>query len=157
VKNRFQNLPFKCNLQRYTTVTKDGITLPLDIGTRVQCRWRDAQLYPAGLLESTWFQRVHPIQSVFLVSQRLLPTSACCRYDPVRVIERRQGQSGPQPEEYEYYVHYEQFNRRLDTWVTIADMDVSTAEQEEVGPDGKKKRKHEEHDEVGGAVQVESS
>lgn len=95
-----------------TTVTADGVTLPLDIGTRVQCRWRDAQLYP------------------------------------VRVIERRQGQSGPQPEEYEYYVHYEQFNRRLDTWVTIADMDLSTAEQEELGPDGKKKRKHEDaHDE----------
>ena len=96
-----------------TTVTADGITLPLDIGTRVQCRWRDAQLYP------------------------------------VRVIERRQGQSGPQPEEYEYYVHYEQFNRRLDTWVTIKDMDIKTAEQDEVGPDGKRKRKHAEeaHDE----------
>ena len=65
---------------------------------------------------------------------------------PIRVIERRAGPGGKEAqEEYEYYVHYEQFNRRLDTWVTIADMDLSTAEQDE---DGKKKRKAEhEHDE----------
>jgi histone acetyltransferase MYST1 len=32
--------------------------------------------------------------------------------------------------------------------VTIADMNLATAEQEEFGPDGKKKRKHEDaHDE----------
>jgi hypothetical protein len=70
----------------------------MEVGTRVQCRWRDAQLYP------------------------------------VRVIERRCGGNGPAPEEYEYYVHYEQFNRRLDTWVTIAEMDIGSAEQ--VGPGG---------------------
>ena len=91
-----------------TTVTADGIRLPLDIGTRVQCRWRDGQLYP------------------------------------VRVIERRTGSPAGVPEEYEYYVHYEQFNRRLDTWVTIADMDVKTAEQDE---DKKKRKAEEAHDE----------
>eukprot|EP00227_Mantoniella_beaufortii_P009750 CAMPEP_0197575486 /NCGR_PEP_ID=MMETSP1326-20131121/866_1 /TAXON_ID=1155430 /ORGANISM="Genus nov. species nov., Strain RCC2288" /LENGTH=487 /DNA_ID=CAMNT_0043138263 /DNA_START=129 /DNA_END=1592 /DNA_ORIENTATION=- len=88
-----------------TSVTAEGVTLPMDIGTRVMCRWRDAQLYP------------------------------------VRVIERRMGQSGPAPEEYEYYVHYEQFNRRLDTWVMIGEMDMTSVEAEEYGPDGKKKRK----------------
>ncbi len=91
-----------------TIVTSDGVRLPLDIGTRVQCRWRDGKLYP------------------------------------VRVIERRVGSPAANPEEYEYYVHYEQFNRRLDTWVTIAEMDAKSAEQD----DDKKKRKHEEaHDE----------
>ena len=61
-------------------VTPDGIRLHMDIGTRVQCRWRDGSLYP------------------------------------VRVIERRPAgdtKGVPIPEEYEYYVHYEQFNRRL--------------------------------------------
>jgi len=63
---------------------------------------------------------------------------------PVRVIERRAGPKGVLgQEEYEYYVHYEQFNRRLDTWVTIADMDLDTAETD----DDKKKRKAEEVDE----------
>ena len=90
-----------------TTVTADGIRLPMDIGTRVQCRWRDGTMYP------------------------------------VRVIERRPGSKEGVPEEYEYYVHYEQFNRRLDTWVTIAEMDVKSAEQDEAA----KKRKAEEHDE----------
>ena len=87
----------------------DGVGIPLDIGARVQCKWRDGQMYP------------------------------------VRVIERRAGPKGKEAqEEYEYYVHYEQFNRRLDTWVTIAEMDLSTAEQDEPG----KKRKHEDaHDE----------
>jgi histone acetyltransferase MYST1 len=78
----------------------------MDIGTRVQCRWRDGQFYP------------------------------------VRVIERRPGSAAGNPEEYEYYVHYEQFNRRLDTWVTVADMNVKSAEQ-----DDPKKRGAEEHDE----------
>ena len=64
----------------------DGVGIPLDIGARVQCKWRDGQMYP------------------------------------VRVIERRAGPKGKEAqEEYEYYVHYEQFNRRLDTWVTIAE------------------------------------
>ena len=61
-----------------------------------------------------------------------------------RVIERRTGSPAGVPEEYEYYVHYEQFNRRLDTWVTIADMDVKTAEQDE---DKKKRKAEEAHDE----------
>ena len=89
-----------------TITTADGVRLPMDIGTRVQCRWRDGQFYP------------------------------------VRVIERRPGSAAGNPEEYEYYVHYEQFNRRLDTWVTVADMNVKSAEQ-----DDPKKRGAEEHDE----------
>ena len=84
-----------------------GVMLPLDVGARVSCRWRDGQMYP------------------------------------VRVIERRAGPKGVLgQDEYEYYVHYEQFNRRLDTWVTIADMDLDTAETD----DDKKKRKAEEVD-----------
>ena len=89
-----------------TITTADGVRLPMDIGTRVQCRWRDGQLYP------------------------------------VRVIERRPGDAKGNPEEYEYYVHYEQFNRRLDTWVTVAEMDAKSAEQ-----DDPKKRGAGGHDE----------
>ena len=73
-----------------------GVGIPLDIGARVQCKWRDGQMYP------------------------------------VRVIERRAGPKGKEAqEEYEYYVHYEQFNRRLDTWVTIAEMDLGTMRHDE--------------------------
>ena len=52
--------------------------------------------------------------------------------------------------DWEYYVHYEQFNRRLDTWVLVAEMDLATVfvpSAPAEGPDGKKnnqKRKHGE-------------
>eukprot|EP00250_Pteridium_aquilinum_P001870 c12077_g1_i1 orf=135-476(+) len=50
--------------------------LPLEVGARVLCRWRDE------------------------------------KYHPVRVIERRKLPTGP--DDYQYYVHYTEFNRRLD-------------------------------------------
>eukprot|EP00268_Persea_americana_P049527 TRINITY_DN5313_c0_g1_i5.p1 TRINITY_DN5313_c0_g1~~TRINITY_DN5313_c0_g1_i5.p1 ORF type:complete len:399 (+),score=53.03 TRINITY_DN5313_c0_g1_i5:76-1272(+) len=64
--------------------------LPLEVGTRVLCRWRDG------------------------------------KYHPVKVIERRRILSGPN--DYEYYVHYTEFNRRLDEWVKLEQLDLDTVE-----------------------------
>ncbi|EPS63196.1 hypothetical protein M569_11589, partial [Genlisea aurea] len=63
--------------------------LPLEVGTRVNCRWRDG------------------------------------KYHPVRVIERRKlfESNG-----YEYYVHYTEFNRRLDEWVKLEHLDLDSVE-----------------------------
>ncbi|CAN6199893.1 unnamed protein product [Urochloa humidicola] len=66
--------------------------LPLEVGTRVMCRWRDQKLHP------------------------------------VKVIERRKGASSSSPADYEYYVHYTEFNRRLDEWVKLEQLDLDTVE-----------------------------
>ncbi|KAL3699918.1 hypothetical protein R1sor_017940 [Riccia sorocarpa] len=65
-------------------------TLPLEVGTRVLCRWRDDKLHP------------------------------------VKVIERRKLLTGP--EEYQYYVHYTEFNRRLDEWVRLDQLELDSVE-----------------------------
>uniref|UniRef100_A0A2P2KDT6 Histone acetyltransferase n=1 Tax=Rhizophora mucronata TaxID=61149 RepID=A0A2P2KDT6_RHIMU len=65
--------------------------MPLEVGTRVMCRWRDG------------------------------------KYHPVKVIERRRMQSGG-PNDYEYYVHYTEFNRRLDEWVKLDQLDLDSVE-----------------------------
>ncbi|CAI0395855.1 unnamed protein product [Linum tenue] len=68
-----------------------GSTLPLEVGTRVMCRWRDS------------------------------------KYHPVKVIERRKvSYSGVS--DYEYYVHYTEFNRRLDEWVKLDQLDLDSVE-----------------------------
>lgn len=62
----------------------------------------------------------------------------------------------PKPEEWEYYVHYLKFNRRMDEWAGLDQLDLSTVDTgdvEVVGPDGKKKKQRaggagaDEHDE----------
>ncbi|OMO84879.1 hypothetical protein COLO4_21821 [Corchorus olitorius] len=65
--------------------------LPLEVGTRVMCRWRDA------------------------------------KYHPVKVIERRKVPYGG-ANDYEYYVHYTEFNRRLDEWVKLEQLDLDSVE-----------------------------
>ncbi|KAJ0087323.1 hypothetical protein Patl1_08441 [Pistacia atlantica] len=65
--------------------------LPLEVGTRVMCRWRDG------------------------------------KYHPVKVIERRKTNYGG-PNDYEYYVHYTEFNRRLDEWVKLEQLDLDSVE-----------------------------
>ncbi|XP_034226169.1 histone acetyltransferase of the MYST family 2-like isoform X2 [Prunus dulcis] len=65
--------------------------LPLEVGTRVMCRWRDS------------------------------------KYHPVKVIERRRTHCGG-PNDYEYYVHYTEFNRRLDEWVKLDQLDLDSVE-----------------------------
>ncbi|KAF9605185.1 hypothetical protein IFM89_014298 [Coptis chinensis] len=68
---------------------------PLEVGTRVLCRWRDG------------------------------------KYHPVKVIERRRMHCGG-PSEFEYYVHYTEcfvsFNRRLDEWVKLEQLDLDSVE-----------------------------
>ncbi|GMH22420.1 hypothetical protein Nepgr_024263 [Nepenthes gracilis] len=66
-------------------------TLPLEVGTRVMCRWRDG------------------------------------KFHLVKVIERRKFQSAGS-HDYEYYVHYMDFNRRLDEWVKLEQFDLDTVE-----------------------------
>nr|GLL44475.1 histone acetyltransferase of the MYST family 1-like [Ipomoea trifida] len=65
--------------------------LPLEVGTRVMCRWRDS------------------------------------KYHPVKVIERRKV-SAVGNNDYEYYVHYTEFNRRLDEWVKLEQLDLDSVE-----------------------------
>jgi histone acetyltransferase MYST1 len=69
---------------------KSIIPLPLEVGTRVLCRWRDDKLHP------------------------------------VKVIERRKLPSGP--DDYQYYVHYNEFNRRLDEWVKLEQLELESVE-----------------------------
>ncbi|MEW5308481.1 MAG: hypothetical protein WDW38_000438 [Sanguina aurantia] len=95
----------------------DGVQLPLEVGMKAKCKWRD------GL------------------------------YRLARVVDRREGQESRDPSKWKYYVHYYGFNRRLDEWVSLEQLDLNTVEVEpavEIGPDGKplKKRKPtaEEHD-----------
>ncbi|KAL0326263.1 UNVERIFIED_CONTAM: Histone acetyltransferase of the MYST family 1 [Sesamum radiatum] len=70
---------------------KKSAILPLEVGTRVNCRWRDG------------------------------------KFHPVKVIERRKLPAGG-PNDYEYYVHYTEFNRRLDEWVKLEQLDLSSVE-----------------------------
>ncbi|KAF8411547.1 hypothetical protein HHK36_004101 [Tetracentron sinense] len=65
--------------------------LPLEVGTRVLCRWRDG------------------------------------KFHPVKVIERRKLQCDG-ASDYEYYVHYTEFNRRLDEWVKLEQLDLDSVE-----------------------------
>eukprot|EP00899_Mesostigma_viride_P003829 jgi/Mesvir1/13447/Mv16512-RA.1 len=48
------------------------------------------------------------------------------KYHQVKIIERRKLETGG----YEYYVHYTEFNRRLDEWATLDQFDLSTIETE---------------------------
>eukprot|EP00249_Psilotum_nudum_P018913 c27018_g1_i1 orf=366-1529(-) len=65
------------------------ISVPLEVGTRVMCRWRDD------------------------------------KYHPVKIIERRKLTG---LNDYQYYVHYTEFNRRLDEWVKVEQLDVESVE-----------------------------
>ena len=45
----------------------------------------------------------------------------------VKIIEKRDSADKPGDAKHvEYYVHYEAFNRRLDTWVSLLDFDLGT-------------------------------
>ncbi|KAH9295035.1 hypothetical protein KI387_038623 [Taxus chinensis] len=70
---------------------KLGFDLPLEVGTRVLCKWRDD------------------------------------KFHPVKIIERRKLPNGA-PNDYEYYVHYTEFNRRLDEWVKLEQLKLDSVE-----------------------------
>lgn len=65
--------------------------LPLEVGTRVLCKWRDG------------------------------------KFHPVKIIERRKLPNGA-TNDYEYYVHYTEFNRRLDEWVKLDQLELDSVE-----------------------------
>ncbi|KAL5724336.1 histone acetyltransferase [Ranunculus cassubicifolius] len=79
------------NSRMESMLSRRGGVLPLEVGTRVMCRWRDG------------------------------------KYHPVKVIERRRMHCGG-PNDYEYYVHYTEFNRRLDEWVKLEQLDLDSVE-----------------------------
>ncbi|KAF4358072.1 hypothetical protein G4B88_021821 [Cannabis sativa] len=59
-------------------------------------------------------------------------TNVMCRwrdnkYHPVKVIERRK-LPYTAPNDYEYYVHYTEFNRRLDEWVKLEQLDLDSVQ-----------------------------
>lgn len=81
----FENPQSSCLLKK-----RKSIPLPLEVGTRVLCRWRDGKLHP------------------------------------VKVIERRKLSTGP--DDYQYYVHYNEFNRRLDEWVKLDQLELESVE-----------------------------
>ncbi|CAJ1958669.1 unnamed protein product [Sphenostylis stenocarpa] len=95
-----------------TTKRRRSSVLPLEVGTRVMCRWRDG------------------------------------KYHPVKVIERRKVPNAI-PSDYEYYVHYTEFNRRLDEWVKLEQLDLDSVEAvvdekvEEKGATGLKMTRHQ--------------
>ncbi|XP_057457160.1 histone acetyltransferase of the MYST family 2-like [Lotus japonicus] len=95
-----------------TSKRRRSSVLPLEVGTRVMCRWRDS------------------------------------KYHPVKVIERRRV-PGCGPNDYEYYVHYTEFNRRLDEWVKLDQLDLDSVEAvvdekvEEKGATGLKMTRHQ--------------
>lgn len=67
---------------------RSSITLPLEVGARVLCRWRDGKLHP------------------------------------VKVIERRKIDG----DLFEYYVHYEEFDKRLDEWMRLDQLELAPVE-----------------------------
>ncbi|XP_022773195.1 histone acetyltransferase of the MYST family 1-like isoform X2 [Durio zibethinus] len=83
--------PAEMTLESEATKKRRSSVLPLEVGTRVMCRWRDG------------------------------------KYHPVKVIERRKMHFGG-PDDYEYYVHYTEFNRRLDEWVKLEQLDLDSVE-----------------------------
>ncbi|KAF2538266.1 hypothetical protein F2Q68_00019024 [Brassica cretica] len=93
---------------------RTGMLLPLEVGTRVSCLWRDG------------------------------------KYHPVKVIERRKNHSDGN-NEYEYYVHYTEFNRRLDEWIRLDQLDLDSVEcalDEKVEDKRKCDLKHPPGDEI---------
>jgi len=70
---------------------KRAAGLPLEVGIRLLCKWRDSKLHP------------------------------------VKIIERRKLPNGF-PQDYQYYVHYTEFNRRLDEWVKLEQFELDSVE-----------------------------
>jgi len=84
---------------------------PLELGAKLLCKWRDAEVKPC------------------------------------EVLERQQNE---ETNEWEYYVHYEGMNRRMDEWVSLDRFDLSSVTEEgKLTRTSKRKYDHEEHEEEG--------
>lgn len=100
-------------------IPRSMVRLPLEVGTLLDCRWRDGKSYPA------------------------------------RIIERRRKPDGG-PDDWDYYVHYRKFNRRMDEWVALSNFNLDTVVPPEPEPPGdgrtrgQKRRLDDEHSEEEG-------
>ena len=86
--------------RRENFVLPSGITEPLDINSKAKCLWRDGSY-----------------RNVKIIEHRI-------KYNSNLNLSNDQQHVN----EWEYYVHFVDFNRRLDTWVTIKDLDVASLE-----------------------------
>ena len=78
---------------------------PLEVSTRVMCRWRDGDFQAARVVER--------------------------RKVEVAARPQKAGAAAGPSGEWEYYVHYENCNRRMDSWVTAAMMDLGSVEYDQ--------------------------
>ena len=141
--------------------------LPLEVGTLVDCRWRDGAYYTARVIErrptadaaaaagSTAARQVYPAPSK-LNAKGAAGAAAAASAAAAAAAANDPSIPKPKPEEWEYYVHYLKFNRRMDEWASLEQLDlktVDTGDVEVIGPDGKKKKRGgggagaDEHDE----------
>jgi histone acetyltransferase MYST1 len=130
--------------------------LPLDVGTLVDCKWRDGEYYTARVIE----RRV----AAEFASGRgggggdAMETEAAGGSGPgaaaAAAAAKKAAAAAPldpsiPPTGYEYYVHYLKFNRRMDEWVGVDSMDLATVDTADVkgvgggggGPGGAAARK----------------
>jgi|TARA_B100000459_G_C8577153_1_gene201535 hypothetical protein len=79
-----------------------------------------------------------------------------CKYkDEFRVAEVLDRQLVEETGQWEYYVHYEGLNRRMDEWVPLSRFDTAAvAEEGKLTRNTKRKLDHEEHEEEGELDQV---
>lgn len=73
----------------------------LQIGYRVMCKWRDGKYRKAQIIEKR-----------------------------VKSVPETKPQASDSKEEVQYYVHYLEFNRRMDEWVNQDRLDLKTVEIE---------------------------
>ena len=95
--------------------------IPLEVGSRLMCLWRDGKHHPVRVIERKKKDQ----------GDKALPASSAA--------QEQQNEDGTGVEDaYEYYVHYDEFNRRLDEWVQINKLDLSTLLRKDEKADGKK-------------------
>ena len=102
---------------------KNGVEcrIPLEVGSRLMCLWRDGKHHPVRVIERKKKDQ----------GDKALPASSAA--------QEQQNEDGTGVEDaYEYYVHYDEFNRRLDEWVQINKLDLSTLLRKDEKADGKK-------------------
>ena len=96
-------------------IPRSQVTLPLELTTLVECRYRDGKSYQARIIER------RPIEG------KTITTAG--------------------PEDWDYYVHYRNFNRRMDEWVELDALNLDTVippDYDVNDPKNKKRRMDEE-------------
>ena len=99
---------------------------PLEVGAKLSCRWRGDE-----------FKSCEVIERQFRTADEIVGGGGSCS-----------NETG----EWEYYVHYDGLNRRLDEWVRLERFDLGTVTEDGKLTRTSSKRKmhdHEEHEEEG--------